>query len=553
MIESPNLITKSILYHDYAKEQLKNDFREDKWVILYKKENNIIDEKLNITFDLWQWCYIVYPEMINEIKDNYEADLNFDERSALYSDNNFITYKKFGFESLVTIMNFYDFTIRKQQIRIHEDLIHLFHLYEKIINQETREYIEYKENYEKVIIKIEKNKVKILHQYLHDFLCAKQMDLVCVVRSELNMPPDSTSAIKCSYKYTGHKGINIKDFNLGTCNFSIAVTGGIEFQSWFIGKKIILHKESGTYKSAFDYEYADFIIGYDKNTCADIVCKCDNEENKYVRVFFKREVLEKYRNNTDVSIEPYNIYWLNHFSLKCNNNHPDYIWCRLNSLRCLPYSEQIYWKSYNFPPVDSLAKENIWDCPSNWKDFGNLPEYQLRERFKLLNKKWKNKFGWELFIQDKDLQAKFLNHIFSLGNDCWTSFSNFLQNLNRVLTESLNASKLNQLGYKFEGNKKSIMKLSQVLEHKGIIKSEFINFLLQLNTLRNEFSDSHLLSENPSKNLMKALNYVEFSFEKKNFQEASINLIKKGLNAFKTITQQIDHIENLFFEGDPND
>ena len=65
-------------------------------------------------------------------------------------------------------------------------------------------------------------------------------------------------------------GCSVLHFNIKypdvMVNFSVAVTGG-QYQSWFKGKKIIPYKKFGEFKSSFDSEYAEFIIGYDTDSC----------------------------------------------------------------------------------------------------------------------------------------------------------------------------------------------------------------------------------------------------------------------------------------------
>ena len=105
--------------------------------------------------------------------------------------------------------------------------------------------------------------------FLVDFLAAKKMNLVCAVHSELNIPPDLCNLIDCEYKLTGPAGVTKNSENT-IINFSVSLTGGVEFQSWFIGKKIVPYKNFGEFKSSFDSQYADFIVGYDANNCEEI-------------------------------------------------------------------------------------------------------------------------------------------------------------------------------------------------------------------------------------------------------------------------------------------
>lgn len=295
-------LTSDIFEHELQRKSLENGFVENRWVRLYFRETIHPIEDVDIELDIWQWTYLVSPDMTKKALSNFSADLSWDEHSALLYDNYFRRNIKNGFESIITVMNFEGIKPRRSQIRINEDLIHMFHLYETIDNEGNRNYTQFNDGEEKVIITVSKNEVKILHQYLCDFLASKKMNLVCAIRSELNMPPSLSSYIGCQYTYTGHEGMT-ETTDDSITNFSVAITGG-EFQSWFVGKKIILYKEFGEFKSSFDGDYAEFTIGYDTNTCENIKAKCNDDSLRYKRVFFKKGVLDKYRQDVNVTIGP---------------------------------------------------------------------------------------------------------------------------------------------------------------------------------------------------------------------------------------------------------
>ena len=238
------VIGSQIFNHTTPKSTLENGFIENKWVKLYYRETTHPIDGVDIELDIWQWTYLVSPDFSKKAVSNFNADLSWDERSALLYDNSFVRDVKEGFESIITVMSFDGIIPRRKQIRINEDLIYMFHLYETIDNEGNRNYSQFNDGEEKVVVVVSKNEVKILHQYLCDFLASKKMNLICAIRSELNMPPSLTSYIGCQYTYTGPEGIT-DTTNDSITNFSVAITGGIEFQSWFKGKKIFSYKEFG--------------------------------------------------------------------------------------------------------------------------------------------------------------------------------------------------------------------------------------------------------------------------------------------------------------------
>lgn len=537
-------LSENQINHIEQRAALANGFCEDLWVTIFEHTHSTPVEDEKVYHNIWTWCYIVNPELTQDILSTYEPDLDWDQRSALYNSG-FKSFINDGMESLVTIMRFDDVSPRLKQIRIYEDFIHMFHLYEECVDNLNRVYVQFDCGERKEVIVIKKNKVRILHQFLYDFLAAKKMHLVCAIRSELNMPLNSMSSIKCPYTYTGEAGITEHSENLSISNYSITVTSGIEFQCWFKGKKVFPYKEYGTFKSSFDSEYEEFITGYDTNSCSYIKTPCNDDNQENAKTFFDKKVLEKYRGNMSVSIRPYYIDCPPFWGLKCNNNHPDYLWTRLKDLRCIPYSEQQYWASCNIPIVEKLPNEYKYNHPVNWNDTGNLPEYQFRSLIYSVNKLWKEKFGWTLFLPTTGAQSNAINQLFSLGDNNIEHFKTLIQIMNIVLTESINVKELNKLSYDYPEESKSIAKLTLVLEDKGYSDHLLINFLRHLNTLRSKLSDSHRNSTNKDNRLSKALGYIGLSLENGNFREGSINLFNNGNEALESLIAIIPEIERL--------
>ena len=315
-------LSESLINHINQRDALANGFCEGLWVTIfeYTHSHPVDDEK--VYQNIWSWCYIVNPELTEDILRTYEPDLDWDQRSALYNSG-FKSFIKDGMEPLVTIMRFDESTSHLKQIRIHEDFIHMFHLYEECVDNLNRVYVQFDCGERKEVIVVQDNKVRILHQFLYDFLAAKKMNLVCAIRSELNMPINSMPCIKCDYTYTGDIGITDKCDDLTISNYSTSVTTGIEFQCWFKGKKIFPYKVYGSFKSSFDSEYVEFITGYNHNNCSYIKTFCNDDHLETAKTFFDKKVLEKYRGNMNVSIRPYYIDCSPFWGLKCKINTPN--------------------------------------------------------------------------------------------------------------------------------------------------------------------------------------------------------------------------------------
>lgn len=529
------------MYHTSSQLLLEDGFCEGEWVTIYKRLTEYPAQNERVEHDLWYWCYIANPRISPELLDSYESDLEWNQRSALDGSNHFIRYIKEGLEPLITVLRFDDGDIHKKQVRIHEDFIYMFHLYEKLDEIGDRSFVGYDCGKEKVIITINEDEVKILHQYLYDFLAAKKMNLFCVIRSELNLPLSLTDLIDCKYRMTGPHGITRKADDFSIINLSFAITG-FQFQSWFKGKKLFPYKEFGEFKSSFEPDYAEFVIGYDRDTCSDIKIRCDEQNMDYERSFFQRDVLEKYRTEDNVRVEPFYIDASPFYALRCNNDHPDFIWAYLKNLRCLPYNEQLHWAAYNVLPPSTLPEEYKLDHYADWASKGRLPEYIFKDLFTQTNKQWLDTFGWPLFKELTGAHRYSFDHLFSLGDDKEENFKILVKTMNLVLSESINVEKLKELPFSYLRNSKGIGKLTVVLESNGYERNQFINYLLKLNTLRSEFTDSHRNSSEMSDHLKESLDYFELSLNKKNFKEASINIFRKGIDAFKFLNEIIPNI-----------
>lgn len=537
-------LTSDIFEHELQRKSLENGFVENKWVRLYYRESTHPIEGVDIELDIWQWTYLVSPDLTNKALSNFSADLSWDERSALLYDNSFVRDVKEGFESIITVMSFDGIIPRRRQVRINEDLIYMFHLFETTDNEGNRNYTQFNDGEEKIVITVSKNEVKILHQYLCDFLASKKMNLVCAIRSELNMPPSLTSHIGCQYTYTGPEGITETTDNSNT-NFSVTITGGIEFQSWLVGKKIIPYKEFGEFKSSFDGDYAEFTIGYDTNTCENIKAKCNDDSLRYKRVFFKKGVLDKYRQDVSVKIGPNYISSV-YFSLKCDNERPDYIWAYIKDLRCLPYSEQLHWASYDMLPLETPPSNFYKESQISWNARSTSPDFVFRHLFAEVNRLWQNKFGWPLFKPTTGLQHNAIERVFVLGSNEPGYFRNLLLPFNLVLAESINVDELEKL--KFEIPKKdcgNILKLNYFLEANGHKRNCFINFLLQLNTLRSEFSETHRNKSEYSDKMLKALEFIGLDVDAANYVEATVNIFNNANEAFRWLLSIIENINVL--------
>lgn len=518
-----NPVSEDIYFHHLPRKLLANNFCERRWVTLYRKES--IDDKVEIF--LHMWTYFITPDSTPNVSERFQSEMRPEEVAFIGIDNS-------KCESSVVEMNFYDTRPMKRQLRINEKFIYLFNLFEESDANGNRNYIKYKNGESEIVVTITNNEVKVLHQYLNDFLATYGLNLVCYIQSEVNMSPETAATIEFDKKYTGHEGITEKPSSNVILNFSVAVTGG-QFQSWLYGKSILPYKNFNEFKSSFDEEYADFIVGYDTTNCSEICVSCQDDSYKYSRVFFRKGVLEKYRLDPNAKVED-RLIISTYFALKCDNDKPYYIWSYLKDLRCIPYTEQLHWKSYNFLPDDDTPSQFYIQSQNNWNVRSSSPDFVFRHLFTKANELWKDKFGWSLFKSTTGLQENHLHRIFVVGEDKYGPFNSLIMMLNVVLRDSIDKEELKKAGTKTaEG---SVVMLSYFLEDKGQHLTPLVNFLFQIGTLRtlteaHRIADLQNLIEKKREELERAMKFIGLSLDKQNFVEASLNLFVKANQAFQ--------------------
>lgn len=213
-----NPVSQEIFFHVLPRKLLANNFCERKWVTLYRKESSVspLNDEVEIYSHLW--TYLVTPEYTSTALERFKSEIRPEEFAMIGINNS-------NCESTVVEMNYYDTRPIRQQLRINDKFIHLFNLFETIDSEGNRTYTKFKNGMSETVITITLNEVKILHQYLNDFLSTYRLNLVCYIQSEVNMPPKVAEKIDFDKKYTGHSGVTERPTPNEIYNFSVAITG----------------------------------------------------------------------------------------------------------------------------------------------------------------------------------------------------------------------------------------------------------------------------------------------------------------------------------------
>jgi len=252
-------------------------------------------------------------------------------------------------------------------------------------------------------------------------------------------------------------------------------------------------------------EYCDFItIDFKNKKIHEVSCNPKKLGNYFVEskypfetspVFFKKEVLQKYKGNPEkYTIEARQIHCREAWSLRYDINENGQVHTFLKDLSYLPYSEQLYFKSFNEKPKGGISKRSYktdflgeWDLePEPLRDL----KYLL-EKFPLIiiddreYELWKAPEG-----KDKNLLKK----QYYLISDSLDEWEKEISDLHKLIIEGLELKTLrsfainNDLKHEKLG---SINLLELLLEYNNIaddLIQKIVSPLHELNALRSKIA-----------------------------------------------------------------
>jgi hypothetical protein len=249
---------------------------------------------------------------------------------------------------------------RPTYVEISEELRLLFDLYED--RQSGIFYQVEEDGLETPVIRTAPDKVTLRTTLLRRYLAARQVALVLQIASDVWLVDESvvpTSELPAERRVTTQS--EILHFYSG--HFS----ANRPF-SCLLGKKIVLpppREECDIWPFRAPKEYLDFIIDEDeRGRPVEHSCNPEGLANNFgknpdaphylTRVFFQREVLRKYYENSDqYEVGDGDIECQGMWHLRVDNNHPEHVVVFLGDLgRDLPTSEQRHWRHYNIKPEE---------------------------------------------------------------------------------------------------------------------------------------------------------------------------------------------------------
>ena len=434
----------------------------------------------------------------------------------------------YGSEPLVIGRQFSE--IKESYFEISEEF-RLFHnLYH---DRKTDTYIKIDDaGNETTVAIVESNKVQIRLKEIRQFLAVKEMYLSLLfefnVYSRYSLEELGLSEFEqCDFKRKGLMCWTYDRWNIPVQKFQSI--------SRLRARKLIepLPKsKSGFGAFAEELKYVEFIVDVDENG-DEVYHTCDpyklDTAWKYTIVHFRKQVLEKYS-----TVEPSKYYVKNSmvgckmWSMKIDDDHRDKVCVCLRDLCSLPYSEQIYWKSYNIPPEGGVS-ESFYRrmVQGEWVN-SSQPDILFKQSYEQLQKVCDECLDWQLLkpLSPED-EYRFQRLRVPVNNE-QSHFDDLVQDLQTILVESINVKPLKR---PLPAAKKADLKCKGSIEilkaalnfHSVEDADHRVSFLQKLQALRSEGS-----SHRKGRGYQKIANY--FGVDSLGHQEAFAEILKQALD-----------------------
>jgi hypothetical protein len=269
-----------------------------------------------------------------------------------------------------------------------------------------------------------------------------------------------------------------------------------------LGKKIItgfpyFHPENFRPGEVNRNSYIEFIIGTDTDG-NEITYTCNESElanyfgkNKgkpyyTTPVFFKREVLEKYFANPEkYSIHDGVLFCGGLWSLRMDNNHDKYVIVMLGDLGHLSLAEQQYWRSYNIRPDEGFSEVGFKRGFLGEFTEPSMKDLKFKSKYSTFQETWKEKYRWELFLSLDEKDSHNFKRIRIPLKESQSEFDELVLAITKVLIDSINEKKIQELLSSQIPDEKGISKLQRLLTEKGMTGFEtHIQFLRDLQNLK---------------------------------------------------------------------
>jgi plasmid stabilization system protein ParE len=385
-----------------------------------------------------------------------------------------------GIEPIALVRHFHHG--RPDYVEISEDLRLLFNLYE---DRSRGLFYEVEEDGNEVeVIRILTGKTEIRTALLRRYIAARQLALVLQIESDVWAKLDKGAPLP---KLPEEQRVSTNQL---CYHFYSDIIHHNQVFSRLLGKKVVLppdRSECGIPPFDAPKEYIDFIVGEDeRGRPVEHTCDPDVLSNYFganpgaphylTPVFFKREVLRKYYENSDrYEVQDGRVGSHGMWHLQLDNNHPDHVVVFLGDLgRDIPTSEQRYWRSHNIKPEERGLSETAVRR-SFLGEFADAEsaEHSFKWAYDAINEPWTAAYGWPLFKELHPDDRHVLSSLrLPLANTA-DEFDSQMLDLAKLLVDSLNEEAIvTALATPPKKDDKGIAKLEQLLRQWGYSHTE---------------------------------------------------------------------------------
>lgn len=357
----------------------------------------------------------------------------------------------------------------KEQLLLNQEFILLFNLY----RGNDGNYYDINESGEKSLVVRFDDEVRIRTSYLMRYIAAKQLLFVQFIDGRISSSehyPMSAEKIHdedCQSDHYHYKlwfcSTHKEDYLLSMVYArSIVVPRPRETCNILLFE----HKET----------YPEFPIA-EKPDGSSVQFTCDpNRLNNYfdsnpgapmylTPVFFKPEVLDKYRKNPYFTVSERRLACGTQWGVEIDHVIPSRVMIYLGDLgRDVPENERRHFLEHVMSPTDQKVSQEAFanDILNAWVD-PTGPVSQLVLGRKRLDDTWLNVFGWRLFREPHPDDTDMEKLIRVPSGNSREEFDTVIVNLGKYLIEYIDESRLNEFS-----KPGSINKLSEFLNAKGV-------------------------------------------------------------------------------------
>lgn len=421
---------------------IRNELGEGIWVPLYKNLN-----KGDKTEDGSIFSCLAGPEGTEKAMNGYGWNLSKGSGgpSIIINGDN-IWYKQNSSEYLPLIVCREFHGTRSSYKEILQELVLYLNLYH---DRDNKKYVVDDDNGVEIdVVKYSDNEIVIRKSFLNAFMSARQMNFLLFFENSRH----KVESERLTDEYVNEPNISYTRF------WDNSYVDGFNTFTRILGKKLFCcfpRSEENCSPFKLEKEYESFIINGDthdntRSSCnpsilADYFGKNKDSSHYLTPVYFDKSVLLKYFGSpSEYEVQDSVIHKNGFWRLRFDNNSSGHVCVFLGDLgRDIPYSEQVYWRSFNIPPEGREMSSTYFDR-SMLGSFAEAqsPDLMFKSCFKRFQEKWLKAKGWHLFLPLAKADQYCFKALHSLTKNEQSEFDSQVLSLVKITIDSIHVKAL---------------------------------------------------------------------------------------------------------------